>query len=76
MEDFNAWLMKYFEREISEGKTEFRIVATRDSKETAIDLMIHPLGKDGKTIDMRLQEQTYKQVYLQPARTYGSGECS
>lgn len=53
MEDFQTWLMRYFEKEIAEGKTEFRLVAQPGAND--ISLMIHPLGKDGETIDLSLE---------------------
>ena len=40
----------YLEKEYSEGKTEFRI-AFQD----ATHVIVHPLGKDGKTLDMEIE---------------------
>ena len=42
-------LCLYLEKEVSEGKREFRIAFKDDKK-----FIIHPLGKDGNTIDMSI----------------------
>lgn len=39
----------YFKHEISEGKTEFRVVA--QSTDEGVKLYIHPLGKNGESRD-------------------------
>ncbi len=44
-----ARLFDYLSKEISEGKTEFRIAM--QSKDEGI---IHPLGKDGNTYDFKI----------------------
>jgi protein-arginine kinase activator protein McsA len=40
---------EYLKKEISEGKTEFRISFQDESK-----FIVHPLSKDGQTIDLNL----------------------
>ena len=59
MEDFNKFLLDYFKRELADGKHEFRLVA-RLVTENTVELMIHPNGKDGETIDLQLaREQSH-----------------
>ena len=44
-------LKRYIEKELSEGKTEFRLVARNEDAETVI--YMHPQDKDGETFDNR-----------------------
>lgn len=44
-------LQDYFSHELSEGKTEFRIVVSTVSSEAGVKIYIHPLGKDGESRD-------------------------
>ena len=41
-------LKAYLEKELKEGKTEFRLKLNQDKS-----FYIHPLGKDGKTFDSK-----------------------
>jgi hypothetical protein len=63
MEDLNTYLLNYFEKEISEGKTEFRLHATQTDK--GVEFYIYPMGKDGITIDLVLSKYTYTNVNLE-----------
>ena len=42
-------LKEYLQAEFTEGKTEFRLAFQSDKA-----FIIHPMGKDGKTLDMTL----------------------
>jgi hypothetical protein len=53
MEDFQRMLFNYFKNELTEGKNEFRIVAS--NVDNGIEIYMHPLGKDGKTIDLKFE---------------------
>lgn len=44
----------YLAKEMHEGKTEFRLVARSEGDETMI--YIHPMDKDGDTLDLRWKE--------------------
>lgn len=59
MEDLYTALLKHFENELAEGKTEFRLVAQQT--ENGVKMYIHPIGKDGNTIDLSLErhQNTY-----------------
>jgi hypothetical protein len=50
-EFINKWVLLslYLEQEVSEGKREFRIAFQDDEK-----FIVHPLGKDGLTLDLQL----------------------
>ena len=52
----NSDLHDYFEKEIAEGKTEFRVVAKKTS--SGVDFYIHPVDKNGATMDMCLIKYT------------------
>ena len=45
-------LLNYFEKEIFEGKIDFRLRATKI--ENGVEFYIHPDGRDGETIDFVL----------------------
>lgn len=64
MEDLYTTLFRYFEKEMSEGKTEFRLVVGHIPETDGIEqieMLIHPQGKDGTTIDLFLSR--VKSVY-------------
>ena len=44
-------LQDYLTHELSEGKTEFRVVAENIGSEAGVKIYIHPLGKDGESRD-------------------------
>jgi hypothetical protein len=54
MEDIYTALLNHFEKELAEGKTEFRLVARQT--ERGVEMYIHPMGKDGNTIDLYLEK--------------------
>lgn len=44
-------IQDYLTHELSDGKTEFRVVAENIGGEAGVKIYIHPLGKDGESRD-------------------------
>jgi hypothetical protein len=55
MDTYLKDLMVYLQNEISQGKTEFRVVAHENNK-GHVTAYMHPLNKNGETFDFELSE--------------------
>ena len=54
-------LQQYLTHEADNGmKTEFRIVASKERSDKVVTLYIHPLGKDGLSLDFEINGNTLR----------------
>ena len=54
-------LQQYLTHEADNGmKTEFRIVASKERSDKVVTLYIHPLGKDGLSLDFEINGNTVR----------------
>jgi len=61
-------LQDYLTKEGNEGmKTEFRLVASRQRSDKVVTLYIHPLGKDGQSLDFAIDGNTLDCITPDPA---------
>jgi hypothetical protein len=64
LQDFQDYLTK----EGNEGtKTEFRLVASKQRSNKVVTIYIHPLGKDGQSLDFEIDGNTLRCITPDPA---------
>jgi hypothetical protein len=62
MEDFNTMLINYFKSQTEDNHIEFRLAVNKTDE--GFHLLIHPFGKDGETLDLRLCEHKSTWIHL------------
>ena len=61
-------LQDYLTKEGNEGmKTEFRLVASKQRSDKVVTIYIHPLGKDGQSLDFEIDGNTLRCITPDPA---------
>lgn len=61
-------LQDYLTKEGNEGmKTEFRLVASKQRSDKVVTIYIHPLGKDGQSLDLEIDGNTLRCITPDPA---------
>jgi hypothetical protein len=67
-------LQDYLTDEANSGmKTEFRIVASKERSDRVQTIYIHPLGKDGRSLDFEIDGNTLHCITPDPATVPAGG---